>query len=199
MKSNKIIFSLLFIIIIILLTLVVLMITGTISFNSNINENSFSSNIVKQKSTVNETQILSYYKEMISDLSNNLYSVVDINNDGIPELFVYTTGTIGNELVAYTSVFTYDENKGDRLNNYIVSAGYLSGRIDNNTVLYKMNNGSLLSVFGHMGYEITSYFKLENDWLVRTDFSSRQTNTYISGDIQIQFKPVSDTSLIDNF
>lgn len=204
-KSCKGIISVLCIIIVILLVLVVLIGTGIISFKSNeqqVSENNNSLNTnVSQKSSVSKSQILSYYKEKISSFtdSNHQYSVVDINNDDIPELFIYVTGTIGNQIIADTSVYTYDKNKGDELSDYVVYVGSISGRIDNNTILYKMNDGKLLSVFGHMGYEVTTYFKLENDWLIRTDFSSRETADYMLGDNEIQFKPCTDTSLIDNF
>lgn len=228
-KNSKGVIAVLVVIIVILLALVVLMGTGTVSFKSSTSTNNqqnsennivdneqsntinetndidnnanSSSNVVSQKSSVSKSQILSYYKERIyafSD-SNHQYSVIDINNDDIPELFIYVTGTLGNQIIADTSVFTYDENKGDKSNNYIVGVGTVSGRIDNNTILYKMNDGRLLSVYGHMGYESTTYFKLENDWLIRTDFASKQTDNYMSGDNEIQFKPCTDTSLIDNF
>ena len=228
-KNSKGVIAILVAIIVILLALVVLMGTGTVSFNSttstnnpnnsdnntvNNNQNSTtnetndgdnnvssSSNVVSQKSSVSKSQILSYYKERISlsSDSNHQYSVVDINNDDIPELFIYVTGTLGNEIVADTSIYTYDENKGDKSNHYIVYVGSVSGRIDNNTILYKMNDGRLLSVYGHMGYESTTYFILENDWLIRTDFSSKETDNYMTGDKEIQFKPCTDTSLIDNY
>lgn len=228
-KNSKGVIAVLVVIIVILLALVVLMGTGTVSFKSSTSTNNqqnsennivdneqsntinetndidnnanSSSNVVSQKSSVSKSQILSYYKERISAFSdsNHQYSVIDINNDDIPELFIYVTGTLGNQIIADTSVFTYDENKGDKSNNYIVGVGTVSGRIDNNTILYKMNDGRLLSVYGHMGYESTAYFKLENDWLIRTDFASKQTDNYMSGDNEIQFKPCTDTSLIDNF
>ena len=228
-KNSKGVIAVLVVIIVVLLALVVLMGTGTVSFKSststnnqqnsennivdNVQSNTInetndidnnansSSNVVSQKSSVSKSQILSYYKERISAFSdsNHQYSVIDINNDDIPELFIYVTGTLGNQIIADTSVFTYDENKGDKSNNYIVGVGTVSGRIDNNTILYKMNDGRLLSVYGHMGYESTTYFKLENDWLIRTDFASKQTDNYMSGDNEIQFKPCTDTSLIDNF
>ena len=117
--------------------------------------------------------------------SNHLYSVADINNDDIPELFIYVTGSIGNQIIAETSIYTYDENKGNESSNYIVGVGNISGRIDDNTILYKMNDGRLLSVYGHMGYESTTYYKLENDWLIRTDFSSKETEDYMKGDSEI--------------
>lgn len=198
-------------IIIILSALVVLTGTGIVCFKDNINDDnmqtsddnnvSSSENDVKQKSSVSKSQILSYYKEKLSDLSvsDHLYTIADINNDDIPELFIYVTGVVGNQIIADTSVYTYDENKGNEDNNYIVYAGSVSGRIDNNTILYKMNDGKLLSVFGHMGYESIAYYELKNDWLVRTDFSSKETNDYMIGDTELQFVSCDDTSLIDSY
>lgn len=220
-KSSKGLIIILVVIIVILLALVVLMGTGIINFNSNTctnnqqanenntnketnnvdNSDSSNSNVGNQKSSVSKEQILSYYKERLSmnDDSNHLYSVADINNDDIPELFIYVTGSIGNQIIADTSIYTYDENKGNESSNYIVGVGNISGRIDDNTILYKMNDGRLLSVYGHMGYESTTYYKLENDWLIRTDFSSKETEDYMKGDSEIQFKSCNDTSLIDNY
>lgn len=209
-KSGNGIIALLVLIVIILSVLVVLTGTGVVSFKNNSNDDvqisddsnvSLNENDVKQKSSVSKSQILSYYKEKISDLStsDNLYSVVDINDDDIPELFIYVTGVVGNQIIADTSIYTYDENKGNEDNNYIVFVGSVSGRIDNNTILYKMNDGKLLSVFGHMGYESIAYYELKNDWLVRTDFSSKETNDYMIGDTELQFASCDDISLIDNY
>lgn len=209
-KSGNGIIALLVLIVIILSVLVVLTGTGVVSFKNNSNDDvqisddsnvSSNENDVKQKSSVSKSQILSYYKEKISDLStsDNLYSVVDINDDDIPELFIHVTGVVGNQIIADTSIYTYDENKGNEDNNYIVFVGSVSGRIDNNTILYKMNDGKLLSVFGHMGYESIAYYELKNDWLVRTEFSSKETNDYMTGDTEIQFVSCDDTSLIDNY
>ena len=209
-KSGNGIIALLVLIVIILSVLVVLTGTGVVSFKNNSNDDvqisddsnvSSNENDVKQKSSVSKSQILSYYKEKISDLStsDNLYSVVDINDDDIPELFIYVTGVVGNQIIADTSIYTYDENKGNEDNNYIVFVGSVSGRIDDNTILYKMNDGKLLSVFGHMGYESIAYYELKNDWLVRTDFSSKETNDYMTGDVELQFVSCDDTSLIDNY
>lgn len=209
-KSGNGIIALLVLIVIILSVLVVLTGTGVVSFKNNSNDDvqisddsnvSSNENDVKQKSSVSKSQILSYYKEKISDLStsDNLYSVVDINGDDIPELFIYVTGVVGNQIIADTSIYTYDENKGNEDNNYIVFVGSVSGRIDDNTILYKMNDGKLLSVFGHMGYESIAYYELKNDWLVRTDFSSKETNDYMIGDTELQFVSCDDISLIDNY
>lgn len=209
-KSGNGVIALLVLIVIILSVLVVLTGTGVVSFKNNTSDDaqisddsnvSSNENDVKQKSSVSKSQILSYYREKLSDfsVSDHLYSVVDINDDDIPELFIYVTGVVGNQIIADTSIYTYDENKGNEDNNYIVFVGSVNGRIDNNTILYKMNDGKLLSVFGHMGYESIAYYELKNDWLVRTDFSSKETNDYMTGDVELQFVSCDDTSLIDNY
>lgn len=177
------------------------------ALNENDNEgNNASSNsvVTSQKSSVSKSQILSYYKERISMFENSDqeyhdYSIVDINNDDIPELLIYASGKIGNEIIGDISVFTYDENKGEKSTNYIVHAGIISGRLGISTILYKMNDGRLLSVYGHMGFESIAYFNIENDWLIRTDFSSRKTDDYMTGDTEINFVSCNDTSLIDNY
>ena len=226
-NSNKGVIALLIVIIVILGALCVLFATRTISFNTNTTNNNdnhqsntqneennpnkttnendnvdentaSSSNTVEQKTSVSKSQILAYYEEHISAFSDSSqqYSISDINNDGIPELFIYVTGTIGSEIIADTKIYTYDENKGDKSNNYIVGIGIISGRY---TSFYKMNDGTLMTVDAHMGYESIAHFKLENDWLVRMDFSSKQTDNYSSGDTEIIFKQCSDSSLIDDF
>ena len=160
-KQSKGVIFILGVIIVILSVLVVLTGTCVLNFKDSENDNiqvcednddkSLSVNDIGQKSSISKSQILSYYKDKIADLSSgDQYSVVDINNDDIPELFIYVTGVIGNQIIADTSVYTYDENKGNEDNNYIVYVGSINGRIDNNTILYKMNDGKLLSVFGHM-------------------------------------------------
>ena len=160
-------------------------------------------NTTTQKSSVSTEQILDYYSKRISN-TDNMYSIADINDDKIPELFVFTTGTYKNIILAETYVYTYDENIGDKSNNYIVFLGQISGRVDNNTVFYKMNDGRLLKVYGHMGYEETIYYRITNDWLVREESSSREIDSesgedYISGDTAIEFKKISDKSLFKNY
>ena len=169
----------------------------------NVENTTSSENVVTQKSSVPTTQILDYYSKRLSS-TDNMYSIADINDDKIPELFVFTTGTYKNTILAETFVYTYDENTGDKTNNYIVFLGQISGRVDTNTEFYKMNDGRLLKVYGHMGYEETTYYRLTNDWLVREEFSSREIDEksgedYISGDVKIEFKKVSDKSLLKNY
>ena len=155
----------------------------------------------KQKTSVDTKQIITYYKNIISGYDNPdyLYSVIDINNDNIPELFVFTTGNIKNERIAYTNIYTYDENKGEKSNNYIVSCGTLIGRIDNSVVLYKTNNGRLLYFYNKMGTKYGEYYKLENDWLIRTKTDLNITENTITNSTEIDFKSINDSSIINNY
>ncbi len=194
-KNKKIIFSLM-IIILLLIALIVLMFIGIIG-----KKEKCTNEITKQKSSVETSQIIKYYKSMVADYeeARHEYSVVDINNDNIPELFIYTHGIIGNYIIANTNIYTYDENLGNDDNNYIVFVGTIDGRLDKDTIFYKMNDGSLLSVSGNMGYEITSSYRLENDWIVRKNYTTKQVEEYMTGDKEITFMPCTDTSLLDEY
>ena len=190
-RNKKIILSLMMIIIV-LIVLIVLLLLGV--FNKK-------EEIIKQKSSVETSQIIKYYKSMIGDFEDarHEYSVVDINNDNIPELLIYTHGIIGNTIVANTNIYTYDENMDNKDENYIVFVGTINGRLDKDMILYKMNDGTFLSVTGNMGYEIVVSYGLENDWLVRKSYSTREVEEYMTGDNEIVFKPCTDMSLLDEY
>ena len=158
-----------------------------------------------QKSSVDTATILGYYKDRFlsipsksSDIESK-YAIEDINNDGIPEFITYTGGFLDHIILGEFSIYTYDENTGVAPYHYIVSAGTLQGRYGFNTILYKMNDGTLLSLYAIGGYEEASYYKLENAWLVKTNYTYRETTNYIKGDKEIKFVDWSDTSLIDNY
>ena len=201
-KSKKIVISL-GTLVFILAVLIILILTGVIFKKecSKYPDTKQNNEIAKQKSTIDKSQIVKYYKNIIDDNNDehHMYSIIDINNDDIPELFLYVGGVIGKSIIASTSIYTYDENKGNADNNYIVSIGSLNDRIDNDAIYYKMNDGSLLLVIGKQGYETVASYKLENDWLVRTTFTSRETNEYTTGDNKITFKPCTDTSLFSDY
>jgi len=194
-KNKKVIFSLM-IIILLLIVLIVLMFTGVIGKKEKCTDK-----IINQKSSVEISQIIKYYKSMIADFEDarHEYSVIDINSDSIPELLIYTHGIIDNSIIANTSVYTYDENLGNESENYLVFVGTINGRLDKDTIFYKMNDGSLLSVSGNMGYQIVSSYTLENDWIVRKSYYAKEVKEYMTGDKEIIFKPCTDTSLLDEY
>ena len=159
----------------------------------------------KQKSSVETSKILEYYKDRVAvcatDSSNTeyKYALVDINDDDIPELIIYTGGFLGSTIIGDLSIYSYDENTGNSSSHYVIQVGTIHGRLGLNTTLYKMNDGTLLSVYGHSGYEETASYKLENDWLVRIKFTSVESDNYTKGDKEITFAECSDTSLFDNY
>ena len=191
-KNKKIIM----VIILLLIGLNVIMLVGIVGKKERC-----SNKIIKQKSSVSQSQIIEYYKKMIADYDKeeHSYSVKDINNDGIPELFIYTGGVIGNLIIANTYVYTYDENKESEDTNYVIYIGTLHGRIDNDTIFYKMNDGSLLSIIGKQGYETVSSYVLENDWLVRDNIYSKEVSKYTTGDEEIIFNPCNDLSSLEQY
>ena len=184
------------IVIFILVGLKVLMILGVIGKKDSCNNE-----LIRQKSSVDTSQIIEYYKSMIADYeeARHEYSVVDINSDSIPELLIYTHGIVGNSIIANTNVYTYDENLGNESENYLVFVGTINGRLDKDTIFYKMNDGSLLSVTGNMGYEIVSSYILENDLIVRKSYTTKEVEEYLIGDKEITFKPCTDTSILDEY
>jgi hypothetical protein len=226
MKSNKsknILIVFLIAIIVIMAIVICLLFTGKISLNNNNsttiteknnkttnkvknddnestnnveNNNNNNSKIYKQKMTISNSQLMNIYKNLISGLDEqSYYGIVDINGDGIYEL-ITKTGTCEADYVF--NFYTYDENITNNTFTYIgsISAGH--------TVLYKMNDNTLMAVRGHMGYENIVYYYLDNAWLIRSteNMSSRtvtEDSVYKTGDTLINLTEVSDESLFNNY
>ena len=172
----------------------VLTLLNVINFNKDVFKTS------KWKKEVNKEEIISYYNDMLDLYKDNShsYSIIDINNDDIPELLIYTTGIVGNEIIAETKVYTYDKEYGQKDSNYIIFSGVVLGRIDVDTVLYTMNDGTLLSVFGKMGSETATYYKLKDSLLTVIKTTSRLTEDYIKGDNEVIFKSCGELELSNN-
>lgn len=226
LRNNKnIIIILLVVIIAMLLGIIGLMATGFITFNVNDNvekmgnntdndeivtedENSNDNNIndgnkeiYKQIMTISLSKLMDVYRERVqyfasSPIETN-YGIVDINNDNIPELII-KRGSSEAEYECY--FYTYDENeKFSDYEDHIVSVGSISC---GHTSLYKMNDNTLLMLYAHMGYEETTYFKLENNWLIRTSYNSRvlsDDESYKSGDQSIKLVSSNDDSEFNKY
>ena len=57
-------------------------------------------------------------------------------------------------------------------------------------------------LYAHMGYEETTYFKLENNWLIRTSYNSRvlsDDESYKSGDQSIKLVSSNDDSEFNKY
>jgi hypothetical protein len=123
------------------------------------------------------------------------YGIVDINNDGIYEL-ITKVGTCEADYVF--NFYTYDENL---YSDTAVKIGSISG---GNTVLYKMNDNTLMALYGHMGYESIAYYYIDNDWLIRNpnNMSSREINAdedYTTGDQLIELVEASNSTLLNKY
>ena len=162
------------------------------------------SNAEKKSRESDRSKAISKYKEVIASYNydtgwvDNMYAVYDIDKDSIPELFIYTLKTNNNVIDAYTTVFKYDISKNDTIN-----VGKIDGRIDSNTAIYMMNDGRLLAVYGHLGFEKTTYYSYKNGKLTKEETSKEREigegEDYIKGDKLIDFIGCKNTSLIDNY
>ena len=136
-----------------------------------------------------------YTNEVSSYKDNELYSVADLNNDGVPELLHFVTAITesSNTIVADLFIYTFDATKGE-----VVSAGIVYGRVDNDTSVYALNDGTFVLSYYHMGYEKNTYYKLDNNWVVRTkdnDAVQAANPTKFNG-TAVQFKKAADKSLL---
>ena len=140
-----------------------------------------------------------YYTGVYSSSSWFNYYLYDMNKDGIPELFIVSGDS---EATKEISVYTYTDNPNLKYADDIVNVGIFGCGHGN---IYLSNDGQLVIFFAHMGYQHYTYYKLENDWLVRTYYSGDEYieagNEYrppenVKEMITI---PSSDLSLFDNY
>ena len=83
------------------------------------------------------------------------FSVVDINRDGIPELFV-SYGEIYDQT---GEVYTLDEQE-------VGGIKYLGNFNGENTSLYVEEDGRVVAVYGYMGTEVLTYLYKNGDSLI---------------------------------
>ena len=134
------------------------------------------------------------YKEIINETTYNSFSygVIDINDDGVDELIIKSGD---NEADYNYYIYTYDEAYEDSY-NHVVLVGEFSG---GHSVLYKMNDGTLMHLRGHMGVETVTIYSLENDWLVRKSVVSNNigNGNYTKGDKKIELVSGTDLSMFE--
>ena len=169
--------------------------------NTNVTDEQDNNNVNKNdnKSSVNVSDVINDYKKILKEKKNSNYYLYDMNKDGIPELFIVSGDS---EATKEISVYTYTDNPNLKYADDIVNVGIFGCGHGN---IYLSNDGQLVIFFAHMGYQHYTYYKLENDWLVRT---------YYSGDEYIEVGneyrppenvkemitiPSSDLSLFDNY
>lgn len=174
---------------------------NNIDGNGNVTDEQDNNNVNKNdnKPSVNVSDVINDYKKILKEKKNSNYYLYDMNSDGIPELFIVSGDS---EATKEISVYTYTDNPNLKYADDIVNVGIFGCGHGN---IYLSNDGQLVIFFAHMGYQHYTYYKLENDWLVRT---------YYSGDEYIEagneYRPPenvkemitissSDLSLFDNY
>lgn len=169
--------------------------------NTNVTDEQDNNNVNKNdnKSSVNVSDVINDYKKILKEKKNSNYYLYDMNSDGIPELFIVSGDS---EATKEISVYTYTDNPNLKYADDIVNVGIFGCGHGN---IYLSNDGQLVIFFSHMGYQHYTYYKLENDWLVRTYYSGEEYieagNEYrppenVKEMITI---PSSDLSLFDNY
>lgn len=174
---------------------------NNIDGNDNVTDEQDNNNVNKNdnKSSVNVSDVINDYKKILKEKKNSNYYLYDMNSDGIPELFIVSGDS---EATKEISVYTYTDNPNLKYADDIVNVGIFGCGHGN---IYLSSDGQLVIFFSHMGYQHYTYYKLENDWLVRTYYSGEEYieagNEYrppenVKEMITI---PSSDLSLFDNY
>lgn len=169
--------------------------------NTNVTDEQGNNNVNKNnnKSSVNVSDVINDYKKILKEKKNSNYYLYDMNSDGIPELFIVSGDS---EATKEISVYTYTDNPNLKYADDIVNVGIFGCGHGN---IYLSNDGQLVIFFAHMGYQHYTYYKLENDWLVRTYYSGDE---YIEAGNEYRTPenvkemitiPSSDLSLFDNY
>lgn len=139
----------------------------------------------KNKSLTNK-QLLEEYKKLLS--GQDSYAIVDFNEDNILDFITYKEENASDKVVANYTVYSCIDGK-------VAELGKIPGRKDNN-LLYKMNDNTILSVYGYMGHEVVKTYTIENNKLVEKDSKDRDIvagESYTTGDTYIPFDFVTDT------
>ena len=195
MKNKKIVCGLVgFFIGVIITTLIFSIIIVFITKSDNKKLSCITSKSYSQKVSISKNNLLDVYKEIINETTYNSFSygVIDINDDGVDELIIKSGD---NEADYNYYIYTYDEAYEDSY-NHVVLVGEFSG---GHSVLYKMNDGTLMHLRGHMGVETVTIYSLENDWLVRKSVVSNNigNGNYTKGDKKIELVSSTDLSMFE--
>lgn len=180
--------------------LIILMIIGGVFFaykkgyikkeKNEVEENNTKSNITINKVDNNSKEksnkeILEEYKPLLE--GQDCYALTDLNNDGVVDLITHKEEVASDKIIAKYKLYSYNDGK-------VVQLGTVDGRKDN-TVFYKMNDNTILFVYGHMGYETTKTYIIENNKLVEKSSNDRTLKSdeeYVVGDTIIPFDFVTE-------
>ena len=122
----------------------------------------------KDEKKITNAELMDEYKKLLN--GQDSYAIVDFNEDDNYTVYSYIAGKV-------------------------TEIGKILGRKDNN-LLYKMNDKTILSVYGYMGHEVVKTYALEDDKLVEKTSADRDVKVgevYTVGDMYIPFDFVSDT------
>ena len=173
---------------------VILNVTGLIKTGEKSSVNCITNEYNSQVISITNDELMDVYKDVVKNTtySKFSYGIEDINDDGIEELIIKT----GNNEAEYNYyIYTYDEIFSDSSNHVVLVGDFPGGH----SVLYKMDDGTLMHVRGQMGNETVSIYSLENDWLVRKSTKTSDINgsNYTTGDEKIELVSNTDLSLFD--
>ena len=191
MKSKK---SILIVIFIIILAVISSVLAYYIFKNNTKNINSTEDKTIEQNNNeiiVNEadianTKIVKQYDEMLP--GQDYYAVIDLDGDGKVELITYKEEYSTTQISAVYTLYKY-------IDGNVIELGKIEGRKENNA-LYKMNDNTLLTVYGHMGYEI------EKEKLVQISSKERDVQmdeNYTTGDELISFDLTANKNQIEKY
>jgi|GEM_PF-6840740 RNA polymerase sigma factor, sigma-70 family len=127
--------------------------------------------------TIDKNNVIGAYKSIIESKKNYqynetdralsmTYTLYDIDSNGIPELIMIYGMHEASMQIAY---YTYDESGVRTI--YDGDGGHHS------SLGYDRNNGQFVVISGHMGSGSISWYKLENNELINTDYLSFSYNT----------------------
>ncbi len=186
-------------VIIVLVIILYMSLTGRISLkeDSNIDGNNeiIEKNENKQEEDnqeISNSKIMELYEEKL--LGQDRYALSDIDGNGIVDLITYKEDMSSDKIIANYIFYTYS-------NGEIIEIGKITGRIDNN-ILYKMKDNTLLVVYGHMGYEIKTLYKIEKEKLVKVNSEENEIpvgENYATGDEIIPFDFTTDKIQFENY
>ena len=140
----------------------------------------------KDEKKITNAELMDEYKKLLN--GQDSYAIVDFNEDDIPDFITYKEEASSDKIVSNYTVYSYIAGK-------VTEIGKILGRKDNN-LLYKMNDKTILSVYGYMGHEVVKTYALEDDKLVEKTSADRDVKVgevYTVGDMYIPFDFVSDT------
>lgn len=197
MKSKRSILIVIFIIILAVISSVLayyIFKNNTKSINSTEDKTIEQNNneIIVNEADIANTKIVKQYDEMLP--GHDYYAVIDLDGDGKVELITYKEEYFTTQISAVYTLYKYVDGN-------VIELGKIEGRKEDNA-LYKMNDNTLLTVYGHMGYEISTVYKIEKEKLVQISSKERDVQmdeNYTTGDELISFDLTANKNQIEKY